>query len=144
MTRALLALVALVLTAASAHAEHEVFYRYTVIGYVRDAGGAPLRDVPLEIVRDKTDFSYLARTDESGLFLLITRLGDESAGETLTLKSGDASVKLTARFDPANHTEERGTRVDVEAGRFIERPALFRSTLTQFLGSATTLTRPQR
>ena len=136
MTRALLALVALVLTAASAHAEHEVYYRYTVIGFVRDASGTPQRDQGLEVIRDKTGFSYLARTDENGMFLFITRLGDESAGETLTLRYGAARVQLTARFDPANHTDERGTRVDLEAGRFIERPAWFRSTLTQFLGSA--------
>jgi hypothetical protein len=136
MTRVLLALVTLVLPAVPVGAEHEVFYRYTVIGFVRDAAGTPLADQALEVVRDKTDFSYLARTDESGLFLLITRLGDESAGESLTLKYGAASLKLTARFDPANHTEERGTRVDVEAGRFVERPGSFRSTLTQYLGSA--------
>ena len=136
MMRGLLTLVALVLLVAPAGAEHQVFYRYTVIGYVRDARGAPLADQALEVVRDKTTFSYLARTDESGLFVLVTRLGDESLGESLTLKYGAASVKLTARFDPANHTEERGTRVDVEAGRFVERPASFRSTLTQYLGSA--------
>ena len=136
MTRALLALVALVLLPVPVGAEHEVFYRYTVIGFVRDATGAPVADQALEVVRDKTDFSYLARTDESGLYLLIARLGDESAGESLTLKYGAASLTLTARFDPANHTEERGTRVDVEAGRFVERPASFRSTLTQYLGSA--------
>jgi len=136
MTRALLALLMLVLLSVPAGAEHEVFYRYTVIGFVRDATGAPVADQALEVVRDKTDFSYLARTDESGLYLLIARLGDESAGESLTLKYGAASLTLTARFDPANHTEERGTRVDVEAGRFVERPASFRSTLTQYLGSA--------
>jgi hypothetical protein len=136
MTRALLALVTLVLLAVPVGAEHAVFYRYTIVGFVRDAGGAPLADQALEVVRDRTDFSYMARTDASGLYLLITRLGDESAGESLTLKYGAASVKLTARFDPANHTEERGTRVDVEAGRFVERAASFRSTLTQYLGSA--------
>jgi hypothetical protein len=136
MTRALLALVTVVLLAVPVAAEHEVFYRYTLVGFVRDAAGAPLADQALEVVRDKTDFSYMARTDESGLYLLVTRLGDESAGESLTLKYGAASLKLTARFDPANHTEERGTRVDVEAGHFVERPASFRSTLTQYLGSA--------
>jgi len=67
---------------------------------------------------------------------VFTRMGDESLGESLTLKYGAANLKLTARFDPANHAEERGTRVDVEAGRFFERPASFRSTLTQYLGSA--------
>jgi hypothetical protein len=136
MTRVLLGLVMVVLLAVPVGAEHEVYYRYTVIGFVRDAAGAPLADQALAVVRDRTDFSYLARTDESGLYLLITRLGDESAGESLTLKYGAASLKLTARFDPVNHTEERGTRVDVEAGRFVERAASFRSTLTQYLGSA--------
>jgi len=136
MTGAWLSLVTLVLTAVPVAAEHEVYYRYTVIGYVKDAAGAPLRDQGLEVIRDKTGFSYLARTDETGMYLLITRLGDESAGEMLTLQYGGVSLKLVARFDPANHTEERGTRVDVEAGRLIERPTWFRSTLTQFLGTA--------
>ena len=136
MTRVWLGLVAVVLTAAPAGAEHEVYYRYTLIGYVKDAAGAPVRDQGLEVIRDKTGFSYLARTDETGMYLLITRLGDESAGESLTLQYGGASMRLVARFDPANHTEERGTRVDVEAGRFVERPMWFRSTLTQFLGTA--------
>ena len=136
MIRVLLVLTVLVLTSASAQAEHEVYYRYTVIGFVRDASGTPLRDQGLEVIRDKTGFSYLAGTDETGMFLFITRLGDESAGESLTLRYGTARVQLTVRFDPANHSDERGTRVDVEAGRFIERPTWFRSTLTQFLGSA--------
>ena len=55
MTRVLPILVTLVLLAVPVRAEHEVFYRYTVIGFVRDAGGAPLADQLLEIVRDKTD-----------------------------------------------------------------------------------------
>ena len=69
------------------------------------------------------------------MFLFITRLGDETVGESLTLRQGAASTKLIVRFDPANHTDERGTRVDLEARRFVERPAWFRSTLTQFLSS---------
>ena len=135
MTRALFALAMLVMTTAPAQAEHEVYYRYTVIGYVKDARGTPLRDQPLEVVRNKTGFSYLARTDEAGMFLFIARLGDETVGESLTLRHGGLSTQLIVRFDPANHTEERGTRVDLDAGRFVERPAWFRPTLTQFLGS---------
>ena len=133
MTRALLALVALVLLPVPVGAEHEVFYRYTLIGFVRDATGAPVADQALEVVRDTTDVSYLARTDASGVYLLITRLGDESAGEALTLKYGAASLRLTARFDPANHTEERGTRVDADGARLLEHPAWFRSTLARLL-----------
>src|SRR4030095_3418579 len=119
MIRALLVLVVLSSMAARVQPEHEVYYRYTVIGYVKDPAGAPLRDQPLEIVRDKTGFSYLARTDESGVFLFITRLGDETVGESLTLRQGAASTKLLVRFDPANHTDQRGTRGDLEGGRVV-------------------------
>ena len=137
MTGTLLALAALLLTAASAGAEHQVYYRYTVIGYVRNAAGAPLRGEGLEVIRDKTGFSYLARTDESGMFLFITRLGDESAGESLTLKYGAASVPLVVRFDPGE--PHRGARHPGGRGGGPVRRAsrrAFRSTLTQFLGSA--------
>ena len=42
MTRGLLALALLVAVAAApAVAEHEIFYRYTVLGYVKDAAGKP-------------------------------------------------------------------------------------------------------
>ena len=137
MTRALLALAALVLTAASAHAEHEIFYRYTVIGYVRNAAGAPLRDEGLEVVRDKTGFSYLARTDEAGMFLFITRLGDESVGESLTLRYGAASLPLIVRFDPGE-PHRRARHPGGRGGGPVRRESrrAFRSTLTQFLGSA--------
>jgi hypothetical protein len=127
--------VALVLAvlARSAAAEHEVFYRYTVIGYVKDAAGAPLPAQEVHLVRDKTGLSYWAKTDDTGFFVLTMRLGDESAGELLTLRLGSAALKLTARFDPANHADERGTRVDLEGTRFVDRAPSFRSTLTNFI-----------
>jgi hypothetical protein len=121
--------------AAAARAEHEVFYRYTVLGYIKDAAGRAVAGQRVELVRDKTGFSYLGETDSQGLFVLIARLGDESRGEALTLRVGGARFRLQARFEPANRTDERGTRVDVEAARFVERPAWFRSTLANFLGS---------
>jgi hypothetical protein len=34
--------------AADATAEHEVFYRYVVLGQVKDVKGAPLRGIVLE------------------------------------------------------------------------------------------------
>ena len=42
---------------------------------------------------------------------------------------------MTARFDPANHHDERGTRVDLEGGRFVDRAPEFRSTLINLVGS---------
>jgi len=135
MTRGLLwagLLVAVV--AAPAVAEHEIFYRYTVLGYVKDVAGKPSPGQTVELIRDKTGFSYLGQTDESGLFVIVARLGDESAGESLTLRLGATRQRLIARFDAVNHTEERGTRVDLAGTRVLERPAWFRSTLATLLG----------
>jgi hypothetical protein len=126
-------LVALGATAVTA--EHEIFYRYTVLGYVKDPAGKPRPGQPVELIRDKTGFSYLGDTDASGLFVLVARLGDESAGESLTLRLATTQVRVVAGFDPANHTEERGTRVDLEGTRVVERPAWFRSTLAHLLGA---------
>jgi hypothetical protein len=136
-TLTLLALLAVVLVPA-AGAEHEVFYRYTVLGYVTDAAGKPRAGQTVELIRDKTGFSYLGQTDDSGLFVIVARLGDESAGEALTLRVGTTRIELVARFDAANHTDERGTRVDVHGTRVLERPASFRSTLANFLAAPRT------
>jgi hypothetical protein len=124
---------AVLLGAGPASAEHEVFYRYLVLGYVTDGRGAARPAQTVELVRDRTGFAYRAETDEQGFFVLVARLGDESAGELLTLQVGDRRARITARFDPANHVDERGTRVDLVDGTFVERPAWFRSTLARFL-----------
>ncbi len=136
-----LAVVGLLVTAAVAGparpvpAEHEIYYRYVVLGYVKDAKGKPVRGRGVELIRDKTRFSYLGDTDARGFFVIVARLGDESNGETLTLKVGTASTRVVARFDPANHVDHRGTRVDVEGARFVERSAWFASSLAQYLGT---------
>ena len=130
---ALLAALATIVGASPAPAEHEVFYRYTMLGYVRDARGAPVAGREVKIVRDKTGFSYLAETDPRGLYVLVLRLGDESLGERLTVHTGAASGHVTVQFDPANRADERGTRLDFEHTRFVERAAWFPSTLALFL-----------
>ena len=135
MRIALLLPLLIVATAAPAAAEHEVYYRYTVLGYVKDAAGKPRAGQTVELIRDKTGFSYLAETDAAGLFVIVARLGDESAGEALTLRQAGLRTRLVARFDAANHTDERGTRVDLEGARAVERPTWFRSTLVNFLGA---------
>ena len=138
MTRAgvLLSLVVLVMATAPAGAEHEVYYRYVVLGFVKDAKGHAMSGRELELIRDKTGFAYLGATDAQGFFLIIARLGDESAGEGLTLKVGPTVARLRASFDPANHRDDRGTRVDLEGANFVERSALFRSTLVDAVGTA--------
>lgn len=136
MTRALWLLPLLALGAATgAVAEHEVYYRYTVLGYVKDAAGQPQTRQRVELVRDKTGLAYRSVTDAAGLFVIVARLGDESLGESLTLRLGPTRVRLVARFDPADRTEERGTRVDLEGARAVERPTWFRATLTRLLAA---------
>lgn len=130
----LVVLVAVVLVAVVG-AEHEVYYRYVVLGYVNDDRGKPLAGQTVELVRDKTAFSYLGETDNQGLYVITARLGDESVGERLTLRAGTRSTRLSARFDPSNHVDDRGTRVDLEGDRFVERASSFRPTLARFLGA---------
>jgi hypothetical protein len=134
----LLAAVLVTVTPASpltppARAEHEVAYRYTVLGYVTDARGHGRGGVRVELARERTGFSYLGETDADGFYVIITRLGDESAGETLALRAGAEAVTVTVRFDPSDHTTERGTRVDFTSRRPIESPTLFVGTLRRFL-----------
>ena len=114
--------------------EHEIWYRYTVLGYVTDARGQPRARARVELVRDRTRFAYVQDTDADGLYVIVARLGDESAGEPLTLRLGGAVAQVTATFDPTNHTDERGTRVDFDGPRVIERPTAFRATLANFIG----------
>jgi hypothetical protein len=133
--RGWLAALVLVLAAAPAAGEHELYYRYTVLGYVKDKAGQPQPGQSIELVRDKTGFSYLAETDATGLFIIVARLGDESAGERLTLSVGVQRLALVARFDPTNHTDERGTRVDAEGDKLLERATWFRSTLARLLAA---------
>ena len=118
---------------SSASAEHEVFYRYVVLGYVKDVKGVPLRGVSVKLIREKTGFSYLAETDAQGFYAIIARLGDESLGERLLVKAGSLTATVVARFDPKNHTTDRGTRLDFLGKRAMEHPIAFVSTLKRFL-----------
>ena len=114
-------------------AEHEVYYRYTVLGYISDRTATLRTGVEVELVREKTGFSYLAETDRAGLYVIVVRLGDESAGETLRLRAAGQTVTITARFDPVDHALERGTRMDFVGPEHVEKPTAFNSTLQHFL-----------
>jgi hypothetical protein len=135
---ALAVILGALLVGHAADAEHEVYYRYTVLGYVKDARGRVIAKREVMIIRDKTGFSYLGETDARGLYVIVLRLGDESRGETLTARAGTATTRIDVRFEPANRTEERGTRLDLDGARFVERSAWFPSTLALYLGATTT------
>ena len=134
LIRAALGIVlAMGILATPASAEHEVQFRYTVLGYVKDAAGKPRKGVGLEVTRQKTGLSYPGETDASGFYVIVTRLADESRGERLLVRAGPVSLSIMVRFEPTNHTTERGTRVDFSGGKAAERPNLFAPTLKQFL-----------
>jgi len=120
-------------SSSPSHAEHEIYYRYTVLGYVKDGSGQLRSGVEVELVREKTGFSYLSETDETGLYVIVARIGDESMGERLRLRAAGQSLILTAHFDPTNHSRERGTRVDFIGGKSVETPKDFAATLRRFL-----------
>jgi uncharacterized protein YeaO (DUF488 family) len=127
--------VAMGILAAPASAEHEVQFRYTVLGYVKDAAGKPRKGVGLEVTRHKTGRVYEGETDAVGFYVIVTRLADESRGEGLLVRAGPASLRITARLDPADHKSERGTRVDFTGDKVSERPDLFARTLKEFLSN---------
>lgn len=116
-----------------ARAEHQVSYRYIVLGYVIDAENRGRPGVRVELRREKTGFSYLGETDTNGFYVIVARLGDESAGESLHLRAEGQATTLTARFDPADHATERGTRVDFTARKPVESPTAFAVTLKRYL-----------
>ena len=116
-----------------ARAEHQVSYRYVVLGYVTDAQNRGRPGVRVELRREKTGFSYLGETDTEGFYLIVARLGDESLGEALELRAANQGMTLTARFDPADHATERGTRVDFTARQPVESPTAFAVTLKRYL-----------
>ena len=116
-----------------AWAEHQVSYRYVVLGYVTGADNRGRRGVRVELRREKTGFSYLGETDADGFYVIVARLGDESAGETLQVRAESQAMTLTARFNPDDHATERGTRVDFTARRPVESPTAFAGTLRRYL-----------
>jgi hypothetical protein len=129
------ALLAVAVVAKSVAAEHEIYYRFTVLGYVKDAHGKPVVDAKVEVIRDKTGFKYLGETDGDGFYVVRVRLGDESRGEALSVRQGTHVRRVIAVFDPANETDERGTRVDFEGAQSVERAARFQSTLQSAVGA---------
>lgn len=116
-----------------AGAEHEIYYRYTVLGYVQDGAGRPRVGASVQLIREKTGLAYRVTSDGAGLYVLVARLGDESAGERLHVRVDAQEVVITARFDPADHARERGTRVDFVRGRPVELAADFHATLRRVL-----------
>jgi hypothetical protein len=118
---------------SSTVAEHEVFYRYVVLGYVKDAKGTPQSSVEVKLVREKTGLAYYAETDAQGFYLIVVRLADEDLDNRLRVTADGMTATIRAKFDPKNRRDERGTRLDFLGKKAVERPNWFAATLKRFL-----------
>jgi hypothetical protein len=114
-------------------ATHKVDHRYIVLGYVRDGAGRPARGRDVQVVREKTGLSYRTKTEADGFYVLVVHLHDEDPGDVLEVTAAGAAIRVQARFDPRDTATHRGTRVDFEASRVSERPAMFPETLARYL-----------
>ena len=114
-------------------AEHEVYYRYVVLGYVKDAKGNPQSEREVKLVREKTGLTYYAETDAQGFYRVVVRLEDKDLGNRLQVTVDGVTTTIRASFDPKNRKDERGTRLDFLGKKAVERPTWFTSTLKRFL-----------
>ena len=130
----LLGLLAVSLTAPGlAAGEHEVYYRYVVLGYVKDGKGHPQSGVEVKLVREKTGLAYYAETDVQGFYLIIVRLEDGDLGNRLRVTADGVTATHRAKFDPKNRKAERGTRLDFLGAKVVERSSWFPATLNRHL-----------
>jgi len=122
MAFALLGLLLAPVAVAPARAEHEIYYRYVVLGFVKDAQGRRWR---ARAAADPRQDRLLVPGADRRRRLLPDRRASRrrERGESLTLRAGTIATRLVAAFDPANHTEHRGARVDLEGTRFVEQRA---------------------
>lgn len=130
---ALVGLAAFAGLAGPAGATHLPDHRFLVIGYVTDAQGKPLPDVPVVVTRLQTGLAYPTRTEADGLYFVVVHLHDEDEGERLRIAGGGGAGEILARFDARDRKVERGTRVDIRAGRLVEAPDAFAETLRAYL-----------
>lgn len=114
-------------------AEHEVYYRYLVLGYVKDGKGSARSGVEVKLVREKTGLAYYAETDVQGFYLIIVRLEDGDLGNRLRVTADGVTATHRAQFDPKNRKAERGTRLDFLGAKVVERSSWFPATLKRDL-----------
>ena len=126
-------LLALVLAASLSGATHLPDHRFLVLGFVTDAEGRPVAGARVVVTRLKTGLEHPTTTERDGLFFVVLHLHDEDEGERLTLDLRGVKGEVRARFDVKDKKVERGTRVDLRAGRVVENRGAFAETLRAYL-----------
>jgi hypothetical protein len=126
-------LLALTLTVSLADATHLPDHRFLVLGFVTDGEGRPLAGARVVVTRLKTGLEHPTTTERDGFFFVVLHLHDEDEGERLGLDLRGVKGAVRARFDVKDKKVERGTRVDLRAGRIVENRGAFAETLRAYL-----------
>jgi len=95
----------------------------------------------VEVVREKTGFSYLTETDAEGFYVVVVHLQDGDLLDALRVTAGRATIRIQARFNPLNSRSNRGTRVDFTGSSAVERQEIFDATVnfTEMFGVPLTI-----
>jgi hypothetical protein len=135
LTRSVVPMLALVIVAGAlpADATHLPDHRFLVLGFVTDGEGRPVTGAHVVVTRLRTGLEYPTTTERDGFYLVVLHLHDENQGEELGLDAKGVKGQVRARFDPHDKKSERGTRVDVRAGRLVENRTAFAETLRAYL-----------
>jgi len=104
----------------SAWATHETDHRFTILGYVRDTDGKPVKDVRVQArdLRDQSVDPVNTYADGSGFYKVVLHLHNTNAGDPIQVsikdeRSGvDEVKKIRAEFNPNDRRTEREARVN--------------------------------
>ena len=136
LTRSAFGMVVLALllaVSAPADATHLPDHRFLVLGFVTDGDGRPVAGARVIVTRLKTGLEYPTTTERDGFYLVVLHLHDENLGEPLGLDAKGVKGEVRARFEVSDKKVERGTRVDVRAGRLVDNRPAFAETLRAYL-----------
>jgi hypothetical protein len=136
LTRSAFGMVVLALLLAvstPADATHLPDHRFLVLGFVTDGDGRPVAGARVIVTRLKTGLEYPTTTERDGFYLVVLHLHDENLGEALGVDAKGVKGEVRARFEVSDKKVERGTRVDVRAGRLVENRSAFAETLRAYL-----------
>jgi hypothetical protein len=123
----------LLAVSAPADATHLPDHRFLVLGFVTDGDGRPVAGARVIVTRLKTGLEYPTTTERDGFYLVVLHLHDENLGEPLGLDAKGVKGEVRARFEVSDKKVERGTRVDVRAGRLVDNRPAFAETLRAYL-----------
>ena len=124
---------ALTLATWLSEATHLPDHRFLVLGFVTDGDGRPVADARVVVTRLKTGLEHDTKTERDGFFFVVVHIHDEDEGERLGVDLRGVKGEVRARFDTRDKKVERGTRVDLRAGRVVENRAAFAETLRAYL-----------